>query len=257
MRLCAYKPPADKAPCPAAATDLSPRGFCTAHEAIFFRDASIGYRQREREHGQVAVDAWAIRLSLPIAILRSEAAKLSPRAQPIAFVVSMLVAAIVLFSAPPAFAQQSVVEKHRKAFPTPLGPANTVMLLRLVASEVGGGLLKKTDGSNCQGYSCDIICFADGRAFDVLIDAEGIAQPTWSALAPGDPSRCELQPKNLPPPPCPPTCDDPKPDPLPIPIGELLKPLIAELERTRQELAALRAAVEKLSRDGIRARVVF
>jgi hypothetical protein len=45
------------------------------------------------------------------------------------------------------------------------------------------GILQKTVGTNCEGYSCDIICSGQGddqNQFDVLQDAEGDALPMWS-----------------------------------------------------------------------------
>ena len=45
------------------------------------------------------------------------------------------------------------------------------------------GILQKDVGTNCEGYSCDIICSGQGddqNQFDVLQDAEGDASPMWS-----------------------------------------------------------------------------
>jgi hypothetical protein len=53
-------------------------------------------------------------------------------------------------------------------------------------NEIAGGpygLLRKPTGSQCAGYSCDIICAGQGtaqRQHDVLLDAEGAQQVTWS-----------------------------------------------------------------------------
>jgi hypothetical protein len=44
------------------------------------------------------------------------------------------------------------------------------------------GVLRKETGSNCAGYSCDIICAGDGtdqRQYDVLLDSDGSQQVTW------------------------------------------------------------------------------
>jgi hypothetical protein len=43
----------------------------------------------------------------------------------------------------------------------------------------GAGLLVKTSGDNCRGFSKDVICFADGTGYDVLVDAGGENVPTW------------------------------------------------------------------------------
>jgi hypothetical protein len=45
------------------------------------------------------------------------------------------------------------------------------------------GLLRKSGGSNCNGYSCDIICSGNGngqKQWDVLGDAEGAQVPAWN-----------------------------------------------------------------------------
>jgi hypothetical protein len=67
---------------------------------------------------------------------------------------------------------------------------------------IGGGpfgILRKGSGSNCHGYSCDIICSGQGNGqaqWDVLGDADGAQTPAW-----GGPNRvpgirvdvCEIQ----------------------------------------------------------------
>lgn len=45
------------------------------------------------------------------------------------------------------------------------------------------GILRKSGGSSCGGYSCDIICSGSGtgqRQWDILTDAEGSQGPTWN-----------------------------------------------------------------------------
>lgn len=47
------------------------------------------------------------------------------------------------------------------------------------------GLLVKTDGANCHGYSCDIICSGQGNdqdQFDVLLDGDGAQIPVWNEI---------------------------------------------------------------------------
>ena len=47
----------------------------------------------------------------------------------------------------------------------------------------GFGILRKTSGHNCGGYSCDVICSGQGnsqRQWDVLGDIEGDQSPGWS-----------------------------------------------------------------------------
>lgn len=56
----------------------------------------------------------------------------------------------------------------------------------LASNNIGGGpfgLLRKTGGSSCNGYSCDIICSGSGnnqKQWDVLGDAEGAQTPAWN-----------------------------------------------------------------------------
>ena len=69
-----------------------------------------------------------------------------------------------------------------------------VSFLRSVATDLnaahiapgGFGLLRKTGGSNCSGFSCDIICAGQGNAqkqWDVLSDSDGAASPAWNGPA--------------------------------------------------------------------------
>jgi hypothetical protein len=51
---------------------------------------------------------------------------------------------------------------------------------------IGGGpfgILRKQSGTNCNGYSCDVICSGQGgsqRQWDVLGDIDGAQSPSWS-----------------------------------------------------------------------------
>ena len=64
-------------------------------------------------------------------------------------------------------------------------------MLRAVAQSlnrngIGGGpfgILRKGSGTNCNGYSCDVICAGQGngqRQWDVIGDIDGDQTPTWS-----------------------------------------------------------------------------
>lgn len=53
----------------------------------------------------------------------------------------------------------------------------------------GAGLLSKPSGSNCQGFSTDIIAYADGRIVDILSDSGGSNGPQWNPGEPVDASR--------------------------------------------------------------------
>jgi hypothetical protein len=88
---------------------------------------------------------------------------------------------------------------------TSMGVNEIVEFLRLSSRDLtragipGGpfGLLVKTSGSNCNGYSCDIICSGNGgnqRQWDVLIDNGGANGLTWHEVGPGQTVRpCEIQ----------------------------------------------------------------
>jgi hypothetical protein len=84
-----------------------------------------------------------------------------------------------------------IVECQRSKFGARLSSSQLVLLMRAIARDLnaggiaGGpyGVLRKTGGANCGGYSCDIICAGQGnsqRQYDVLGDAEGSATPGWS-----------------------------------------------------------------------------
>jgi len=53
-------------------------------------------------------------------------------------------------------------------------------------SSIGGGpygLLRKSAGQSCGGYSCDIVCSGSGagqRQWDILLDSDGVQTPLWS-----------------------------------------------------------------------------
>lgn len=91
----------------------------------------------------------------------------------------------------------AVVQAVRASYPTPLGTQHAAFLLEL-ASRLpdGAGLLRKSGGTvvtlpDDTTVAQDIICYPDGRIFDVLSDGEGAAMPTWAEAngSPVDPSR--------------------------------------------------------------------
>src|SRR5207237_1199354 len=59
--------------------------------------------------------------------------------------------------------------------------AEIVVFLRSVAKDLHAagvaagpfGILRKTTGNNCGGYSCDIICNNGGSGWDILADSDG------------------------------------------------------------------------------------
>ncbi len=76
----------------------------------------------------------------------------------------------------------------RKTYPTPMSNDELGALLNAVAwahRDEGLGLFAKPNGANtCQPrtgilISRDYLVYEDGRGYDVLLDAEGRATPTW------------------------------------------------------------------------------
>lgn len=84
----------------------------------------------------------------------------------------------------------SIVECERAKYGH-MSPGQTLAFERAVARSLnasgisGGpfGILRKGGGSNCGGFSCDIICSGSGngqRQWDILGDAEGSQDPAWN-----------------------------------------------------------------------------
>lgn len=97
--------------------------------------------------------------------------------------------------------QIGVVTCRRNQFPGSMNTDQILTFLRNVASDLnrlgtwgkGYGLLRKTSGNQCGGYSCDIICQVGGsEIYDVLSDVEGAQSPTWGAKPPSS-STCDAQ----------------------------------------------------------------
>jgi hypothetical protein len=87
--------------------------------------------------------------------------------------------------------QLNVVACRRSQFGSRMSDGQLVTFLQRVAADLnaagfGGGpfgVLRKTSGANCNGYSCDIICAGSGtnqRQWDVLGDSDGAQTPAWS-----------------------------------------------------------------------------
>jgi hypothetical protein len=101
---------------------------------------------------------------------------------------------------------QAIVECERSKYGH-MSSGQTVDFLRNVARSLNSnrisgapfGILRKSSGSSCNGYSCDIVCSGQGggqRQWDVLGDAEGDQVPTWSGPHSGSDIRvdvCEIQ----------------------------------------------------------------
>lgn len=93
---------------------------------------------------------------------------------------------------PSPITQLNILRCERSKYGTPMSKSQLLSLLRTSARKFnqnnlpGGkyGILRKTGGHNCGGYSCDIICVGNGdgqKQYDALLDAEGSATPVWGS----------------------------------------------------------------------------
>ena len=148
---------------------------------------------------------------------------------------------VCLFLPSLAFGQSNLlgdVQAERAKYPATMTRAQVADLLNAVAWKNradGWGLLKKGAGNSCPlrdvSISCDILIHRGSiNHYDVLIDAENTARPTWNLVGPcvlGPSSGCAMenflapvQPNGEPGP-------QPDPDPLPPPVD--LGPIISRL----------------------------
>lgn len=93
---------------------------------------------------------------------------------------------------------QAIVEAVRVKYPTPLGAQHGAFLIDLARTLGGGaGLLFKDWGAfvelpDGRKVAQDIICYrvlGGATHFDVLVDGEGAAEPTWQDKGPVEPAR--------------------------------------------------------------------
>jgi hypothetical protein len=88
---------------------------------------------------------------------------------------------------------QAIMECNRARFPGWMDAAQTLAYLTQGAKDLNAagipgapfGLLVKDGGTNCHGYSCDILCNGNGssqRQWDVLIDIEVAQAPSFDEL---------------------------------------------------------------------------
>jgi hypothetical protein len=86
----------------------------------------------------------------------------------------------------------SILQCHRSQYGSHMSDGEVVAFLRgsardITASGTAGGpwgLLVKTGGANCGGYSCDILCMGNGSGQvqrDVLLDSDNAQVPVWGA----------------------------------------------------------------------------
>jgi hypothetical protein len=173
----------------------------------------------------------------------------------------------VLLPVVPAAAQApiDVVREERAKITAapPLGNKLAFEVTKAVARRLNAGVLKKPTGNNQDGFSVDIVCFSDGRIFDILGDSEGAAVPGWGEAGNVDPARCQIPPPGStvlpPPPPSPPgdhaTTDLQREqlDELREQVALLTQILTAIEEQTRQVSGAV-AELKQEVKKGIRVR---
>jgi hypothetical protein len=94
-----------------------------------------------------------------------------------------------------------IVTCQRNRIPGRMSDGRAVQFLRDVARNLNAngvngapyGILRKSGGTSCNGYSCDIICAGQGggqRQYDVLHDFQGDQGPVWDG--PLDPIRVDV-----------------------------------------------------------------
>ena len=94
----------------------------------------------------------------------------------------------------------AIVRCRRNQHSVHMERAETVVFLKEVARDLTAsgnpdkpfGILKKSGGNNCEGYSCDIIC-AKSNVWDVLSDWDGAQTPLWGSLGGPPNNTCEYQ----------------------------------------------------------------
>lgn len=101
---------------------------------------------------------------------------------------------------PPYANNPFVIVQCRRSQYGHMSSSEVVGFLRGVAKDLnaagipGGpfGILRKTSGNNCNGYSCDIVCNSREEGWDVLGDSDGAQFPGWGGPKPV-PNACEIQ----------------------------------------------------------------
>lgn len=169
-------------------------------------------------------------------------------------------------SGPDAARARAIVAEERAKYPTPMTAAQIVTLLKSVAARLnaeatpGGpyGVLVKTGGTSCDGYSCDIVCAGSGatqRQYDVLGNADpagspfaGTQDPGWDGpLHPFAERPCEIVSAAPPPPVVTPPADDPRIAALERQVADLTEKLMTALADRDREAAARRSAEARVS----------
>ncbi len=101
--------------------------------------------------------------------------------------------------------EEQIVDCRRHQFPGFMSNSQIVQFLRAVARDLNAagkpyapnyGILVKDSGTQCDGYSCDIICAGNGggqQQWDVLIDVQGSQSPVWDHIGSVAVRPCEVQ----------------------------------------------------------------
>lgn len=169
----------------------------------------------------------------------------------------MLIVSLLIAS--PAGAQSSVVASVKADLQARgvdiTGECGAFQIVKRVAWQLraqGAGLVAKQGGSQCQGYSTDLIQFAPpaGHWVDILQDAGGQNVPQWTDNGVGDGSvwRPPVDPGDSTPSPMPPSPGTPVP-----PTVTDLTPLHQHLERVYLDLKAeaLAATARDVAQDAL------
>lgn len=180
--------------------------------------------------------------------------------------VAVVVLAIAIVAAP-ATAQNLLgdVQAERAKYGASMTPSEVAAMLNAVAwkhRDQGWGLLRKGSGNSCPlgstFISCDILIDSrGGHHFDVMIDAENTARPTWSDVGPcvlGPSSGCDMARFLAPVDPGPGATPGTPPD-TPAPAVDLA-PIVARLEALERAVQALNATVPAVEQHVADARAV-
>ena len=158
---------------------------------------------------------------------------------------------LALLAALPAAAQSPIdivrEERAKISAAAPIGNALAFEVTKAVARRLNAGVLRKPTGNNQDGFAVDIVCFSDGRIFDMLVDSDGAAVPGWGEAhgSPVDPGRCQIPPPGshtLPPP-------APPPPPSDHATADLQRAQLNELREQVALLTQLLAAIEEQTRQ--------
>lgn len=127
------------------------------------------------------------------------------------------------------------------------GPCGAFKITKRVAwalKDTGAGLLEKTSGNNCEGYAADVICYPDGRTFDILEDGGGKNGPRWAQHLPHDPAVAARYRPAIDPGDVPDSGNQNKPDPggnKPDPGTVDLSALLAQIQHIASRVDDIRA----------------